>query len=241
VNLPPPRRFDFERDTFAFANELVCEYEFDSAGGSPQMVAKQPRPDFALRCFALARATRQFLYHAEFEPGRAPLEESDYRQRIRAVFSRNPRVASRPGQRVGFPGYEGLRSFSRAWETLLKAECGGAWRSYVLRSHWRMVLPITRRHQERTHARLRARLEQGVPPLVHLVRFPQLTINHGMALFDFSAAPGETRFLAYDPNTPGRPARLTFQHDSRTFSLPPTRYWPGGDLNVIEIYRHWWF
>ena len=238
---PPCRRFDFERDTFAFPNELVCEYVFDPAGGRPKMVAKQPRPDYALRCFVLARAARQFLYHAEFQPDGAPLAEAEFRRRVRTVIWRNPRVPCASGRRVLFPGHASLRAFSQAWEPLLKAECGGAWRSYVLRSHWRMVLPISRHHQERTCAALVERLAKGNPPIVHLVRFPQLTINHGMTLFGVAQGQGATCFQAYDPNVPAEPATLTFDHAARTFTLPAKRYWQGGRLDLIEIYRSWWF
>ena len=154
------------------------------------MVTRQPRPSFALRCFVLVRTARQFLYHAEFLPKGPPLGEAQTRQRIREVISRNPRVPCEPGQRVALPGYEGLRAFSRAWETSLKAECGGAWRSYVLRSHWRMVFPISRRHQERTRDALLDRLVRGIPPIVHLVRFPQLTVNHGMLVYGVETGAG---------------------------------------------------
>jgi hypothetical protein len=241
LNMPPPRRFDFERDAFAFANELVCEYVFDPAGGRPKMVAKQPGPEFALRCFPLVRAARQFFFHAEFRPQETPVGEAGFRQRIREVFSRSPRLACAAGRRVVFPGYGGLREFSRAWERLLKEECGGAWRSYVLRSHWRMVFPISRGHQRRSCTTLQERLAQGVPPIVHLVRFPQLTINHGMLLCGVEEGAGETRFHAYDPNDPTAPAVLSYQAATRGFTLPANRYWPGGRLDVIEIYRSWWF
>lgn len=236
----PPRRFNFERDTFAFSNELVCSYEFDPAGGRPKMVAKRPRPDYALRCFVLARSLRQFFFHADFQPDQAPLTGAEYRRRIRQVIARNPRQRCEPSRRIVFPGFDGLRSFSRQWEKLLKAECGGAWQSYVLRSHWRMVLPISRRHQERTLAALLHRLEQGIPPVIHLVRFPQLTINHGMVIFNAQQSAGLTRLDAYDPNAPAKPVSLTFDPARRTFSLPANPYWEGGKLDIIEIYRSWW-
>jgi hypothetical protein len=47
-------------------------------------------------------------------------------------------------------------------------------------------------------------------------------------------------FLAYDPNDAERPARLAYDRERRTFSLPPNRYWRGGDLDVFEIFRHWY-
>lgn len=234
---PACRRFEFERDTFAFANELVCEYVFDPAGGRPRMVPRRPRPAYTLRCFVLVRVARQFFYHAEFRPDEAPLAAAAYRRRIREVIRRNPRAPAAAGAKVPFPGYAGLRSMSREHEALLKAECGGAWRSYLLPSHWRMVFPIPRAHQERTARGLTARLERGLPPLVHLVRFPQLTINHGMLVFGVEPTREGQRFAAYDPNDPAGPSMLTFDAAARTFSLPPNRYWPGGRVDVIEIYR----
>ncbi len=239
--IAPPRRFDFERDAFAFPNELVCAYEFDPGGGHPKLVARRPRPDYALRCFVMVRAARSFFLHADFRPEETQVAESHLRRRVREVVSRNPRVPSMPDRRVAFPGFAGLRAFSQAHEALLKAECGGAWRSYVLRSHWRMVLPISRTHQQRTRARLVERLAHGAHPIVHLVRFPQLTINHGMLLMSAETGRGETRFAAYDPNDPSRPATLAFEEESRSFRLPANRYWPGGTLDVLEICRNWWF
>jgi hypothetical protein len=238
---PACRRFEFERDTFAFANELVCEYVFDPAGGRGRMVLRRPRPNYTLRCFVLVRAARRFLYHAEFHPEVAPAGEREYRHAIREVVRRSPREPSAAGRRVVFPGHASLRAFSGDHEALLKAECGGAWRSYVLRSHWRMVFPITRRHQQETALRLVTSLEQGVPPVVHLVRFPQLTINHGMLVYGVEPGPRGMRFRAYDPNDPAGPTTLTFDEGTRTFTLPANRYWSGGRLDVIEICRNWWF
>ncbi len=88
---------------------------------------------------------------------------------------------------------------------------------------------------------LAQRLAEGLPPIVHLVRFPQLTINHGMTVFAVEQTEGKTCFQAYDPNVPTKPAKLTFDHAARSFTLPANRYWPGGKLEVIEIYRSWWF
>jgi hypothetical protein len=241
ISVPASRRFVFERDTFAFANELACEYQFDPARGRPRMVPKTPRPAYVLRCFVLARAVRQFLFHAEFQPKEMPLSAEAYRLRIRTVVARNPRVPCPPARRVRFPGYAGLRAFSQEWERVLKEECGGAWRSYVLRSHWRMVFPIRRAHQQRTRDALVARLARGIPPIVHLVRFPQLTINHGMTVFAVHPGGEVTHFEAYDPNDPARPASLVFDERACAFMLEANRYWPGGPLDVLEIYRSWWF
>jgi len=236
-----PRRFEFERDTFAFANELHWAYAFDPVTGATKFSKRDPKPAYAHRCFVLTRAARQFLYHAQFDAERPAVgTDREYRQWIREVMSRNPRTPCAPDDRVIFPGYGGLREFSRGAEALLKAECGGAWQSYVLRSHWRMVFPISRAHQQHTAHRLAAEIHRGAAPLIHLVCFPSLTINHGMILFDADETPARVVFQAYDPNQPNEPTQVSYDRATRTFSLPANAYWPGGPLKVIEIYRGWW-
>lgn len=231
-----PRRFEFGRDTFAFANELVWEYQFDG-DGRMSVRARAPRSNYTHRCFVLTRAARQFLYHAEFQPGEKRLADDGYRRLVREVLWRNPRVAN--GTPVKFPGFSGLNEFSGAKESLLKDECGGAWRSYVLRSHWRMLFPLSRAHQEWTANHMLQSIRNNFSPIVHLVNFPSLNINHGMILCDATETDGEVWFSAYDPNLPAEPARLVFTRATRTFSLPANCYWVGGNLNIIEIFRNW--
>lgn len=234
-----PRRFEFARDSFAFANELVWEYRFDAATGKTTFSQRVPPPNYAHRCFVLARSARQFLYHVQFDPTETPASDERYRQLIRAVVSRNPRQPCAPDKRVVFSGFASLREFSAARAGLLKSECGGAWRSYVLRSHWRMVFPISRAHQTRTAAALTTALQQGGSPIIHLVRFPKLSINHGMVLFDVSPTATGFRFAAYDPNDPAKPTSLSYETATRTFFLPANHYWAGGHVDVIEIYCGW--
>ena len=234
------RRFDFGRDTFAFPNELLWEYHFDAATGQSRAVRRRPPPPYALRCFVLVRAARQFFYHARVDPAAEAADDVAYRRLIRAVLVRPPRRPSPPGERVVIPGYAGLRDFSGAHEPLVKAACGGAWRSYVQHSHWRIVVPVSRGHQHRTAGDLLDAIEAHDAPLVHLLRFPSLAINHGMVVFEGARTSGGAEFLAYDPNEPGHPARLVYDRARRAFSLPPNRYWRGGELNVFEIFRRWY-
>jgi len=236
---PCPRRFDFERDAFDFANELVWEYLFDRAIGTVAIRRREPKPAYTHRCFVLTRAARLFLYHARFEPGQPAVDASVCRGLIRQVLARSPRQSSPSRTQVVIPGFASLREFSRKHDALLKAECGGAWRSYVLRSHWRMVFPISRVHQARTAADLQTALAREESPIVHLVVFPRLTMNHGMILFDCRATREGVEFLAYDPNIPQSPAQLTYNTKQQTFLLPANPYWAGGSLDVIEIYRSW--
>ena len=80
-----------------------------------------------------------------------------------------------------------------------------------------MVFPISRAHQTRTAESLAGALKQNLSPIVHLVKFPSLTINHGMILFSASETGRGFDFQAYDPNNPEQPAQLTFDRASRTF------------------------
>jgi hypothetical protein len=233
----PAGRFRFGQDTFAFANELVWEYRFDPATGGMHTFRNDPPPGYAHRCFVLVRSARQFFYHARFDGARPVAEARTYRGSIREIVSRSPRRPSTEGERVVVPGYDCLRAFSRAQGALLKAECGGAWQSYCLRSHWRMVFPISRRHQERMAAQLVKSFPERLAPIVHLVRFPQLTINHGLLLFAWAEDESAICFQAYDPNAPDGPAELTYDRSARSFLFPRNHYWAGGRLDVIEVYR----
>ena len=183
-------------------------------------VRANPPPTYYHRCFVMVRSVRQFFYHARFEPARPAPEAETSRRLIRTIVSRNPRRASAVTDRVIVPGYEGLRSFSQAWEPLLKAECGGPWESYFLRSHWRMVFPVWRQHQQRTAQRLERSLRAGGTPVVHLFRFPHVTINHGIMLFAVNTIDGTLRFQAYDPNIPAHPVELIYRQADRTFQFP---------------------
>jgi hypothetical protein len=232
----PPRLFEFDRDTFAFANELVWEYCFDPA--TQKMISRKndPPPTYSHRCFVLVRSARQFFYHARFDAALPAADENTYRRLVREVVSRNPRQISAEAGRVVVPGWVSLRAFSQAQPAVLKANCGGAWQSYFLRSHWRMILPVSRPHQERMAAQLVRSVQSRRAAIVHLFRFPELTINHGVALY--AAAETETglRFTAYDPNLPGQPTELNYHRAGRTFHFPRNHYWAGGPVNVVETF-----
>lgn len=240
VGVAVGRRFEFDRDSFAFPNELVWEYDFDSATAVPSIRRRVPAPRYAHRCFVLVRAARQFLYHARFDPAAGRADGAGYRRLIREVLARSPRRPSEAGERIVIPGYAGLRELSAARESLVKEQCGGAWRSYFQRSHWRVIFPVSRNHQRRTARELIEATERDDAPLVHLLQFPSLTINHGMMIFDAAHTPTGALFLAYDPNAPEAPARLAYDDRTRTFHLPRNRYWRGGALNVFEIFRRWY-
>ena len=236
---PPPRRFEFERDTFAFANELVCEYRLDPV--TQQMISRRndPPPAYTHRCFVLVRSARQFFYHARFDPALPVAEAATYRRLVRQVVARNPRRVSSEARRLMVPGYDSLRAFSQAQAAVLKANCGGAWQSYVLRSHWRMILRVSRPHQERMADQLVRSVRSRRAAIVHLFRFPELTINHGIVLYELAETETGVRFTAYDPNLPGQPTELDYHRADQTFYFPRNHYWAGGHVNVVETYCGW--
>ncbi|MDB6125614.1 MAG: hypothetical protein JWQ71_4607, partial [Pedosphaera sp.] len=181
---------------------------------------------------------RQFFEYAKFDPAQPVANDQTYRQLIHQVISIDPRHRVPGSKKVVIPGYADLRTFSQAQEHLLQAECGGAWQSYFQRGHWRMIMPFSRRHQQHMVDKLIAALKQNHPPVVHLVRFPQLTINHAMVLFDVTETEKEILFSVYDPNKPKTPSRLTYDRATRTFSFPYNDYFPGGRVDVYEVYRN---
>ncbi len=232
------RPFNFQTDTFAYPNDLVWEYYFDEHGkwtSRPRL----PRPDYTHHCFVVARSTRQFFEHARFDPTQPVADGATYRRLIRRVISIAPNQTLPEANKVVIPGYANLHAFSEAQAPVLKAECGGAWQSYTQHGHWRMLLPFTRGHQKRMSEQLLADLKENRPPVVHLVRFPQLTINHAVVLYDATQTEKEIRFAAYDPNNPKVSVPLTFDRASRTFQFPANDYYPGGRVDVYEVYQDW--
>ena len=230
------RAFDFQRDTFAYANELKWEYHFD-AQGKWVHERREPPPDYTLHCFAVARAARQFFQNASFDPGQPIADVETYRLLVRRITAVDPARPAPAEKKIIIPGYANLRSFSEAQEKLLKAECGAAARSYFQRGNWRMVFPFSRASQERTARLLLADLQQNRPPVVHLVRFPQLTLNHAVLAFAAQETPEEIIFSLYDPNQPDTAQTLKFDRATRTFSLPTNHYFLGGRVDAYEVYR----
>jgi hypothetical protein len=232
-----PRAFDFEHDTFAFANELVWEYRIDAATGKTTTFKNNPPPTYSHHCFVVVRAAKQFFLHAKFEPSLARLSDQEYAKRICDLMRRSPQRAS--ANKILIPGFTNLRELTTAKKSIVQTNCGGAWQSYIQRGNWRMVFPFSRAHQEREEQRLVAEIKTC--PIVHIVTFPKLSINHAIMLFDARDSEDHVEFRAYDPNIVDRPVSLFFDKNIRTFKFPANHYFAGGDLNVYEIYRGLFF
>jgi hypothetical protein len=230
------RPFSFATDTFGFANELLWSYGHD-AEGTWRSTERIPAPEYVHRCFVLVRSARQFFQHARFEPAQPKLSEAELGERVRAVVGTSPRIHLAEHERIVIPGYADLRALSRAHETLLKDALGGAVWSYVERGNWRMVIPISRRHQASTVEELKAAIDANRPPIVHLVRFPRIEINHALLLFAYAESETGVEFSAYDPNAPDGAVPLAFDRATRTFLLERNAYFAGGRVDVYEIYH----
>jgi hypothetical protein len=234
-----PRAFNFQTDTFAYRNDLKWEYVFDDATGKVSHRTREPEPEYTHHCFVVARTARQFFQHARFDATLPKVDDKTYRALINEVVERDPSECTPERNRVVVPGFANLREFSVGKEKLLQQECGGAWRSYIQRGHWRMMLGFTGRHQQREAARLAASIHANGPPVVHIVKFPRLTINHALLLFGVEETEKEIRFATYDPYEPNTPQTLTFDRATREFSFPRNPYFIGGRVDIYEIYRAW--
>jgi len=168
-------------------------------------------------------------------------DAATYRRLVKRVVSIDPGREFPETENVIIPGYSNLFTFSKAQEKLVKSACGGAWQSYFQRGHWRMIFPFSRRHQEKMAAQLAAAIKENRPPVVHLVRFPELGINHAVVLFAARETESEIEFTVYDPNNPALPLHMVFNRAQRKFLLPATRYFTGGRVDVYQIYYRWDF
>jgi hypothetical protein len=64
-------------------------------------------------------------------------------------------------------------------------------------------------------------------------------MNHALLLFGAKETEQEILFSAYDPNKPESPKTLVFDRAARKFTFVSNDYWPGGRVDVYEIYRSW--
>lgn len=231
---PAADAFRFDRDTFAFANETVWEYHVDPVAGTSWWRERDPRPPFSLRCGTMARAARQFHEGARFVPDAPRLDAAGYERLVRAVLATDPRRVTGPP--IEIPGYASLRALSDAHPEVVQAALAGPWQSYLQRGNWRMIFPFPPASQRRAAERMRRRIDAGRPVVVHVVRYPELTLNHLVLAYAVDATPTEWRFHVYDPNDADEPIHLTWRRGAETFVFPHTPYFPGGPVRAYEAY-----
>jgi len=234
---PDRSPFHFPADTFAFANVTLMEYEIDPVTREVSSHPREKPPEVTLQCGAMVRAARQFYSVARFDPSAPAADAQTYEHLVREVLDTDPRRPS--NQRVVIPGYHDLRDLSGAQAPLVKAMLAGPWETYLQRGNWRMIFPFRPEQQERVAGQLLDGLARGWPPIVHVLRFPERTINHLVLVFDAEQTPAEIRFHVYDPNDAERPLELVFDRGARIFSYSATSFFPGGPVKAYEVYDGW--
>jgi hypothetical protein len=190
--------FSFQRDTFAFPNEI-------------RAFAEERDDLYANYCFVLARSVRQFFRFARFDPGAPALDRAGYVARVREVVARAPwRPALPAAERVVIPGYAGLREFSRAEESAVKEGMGGRFWTLVHWTIWRTMFPVTRRHQAGVLDEIRRELAAGRLVQLLITNWPILELNHTVVAFASRGDGTRVDLDVWDPNEPARPGVITF-------------------------------
>ena len=224
------------KDNFAFANELKWTYTFHEDGSFTSKDV-EPEPKKPHRCFPMVRSAREFFYHARFESNAAKLSEGEYRELVEKVHGRNSRCPAKENERVLIPGYANLFEFSTAHPNLIQDEIGGSWQSFYQRGNWRMIFPILNWQERRTARELLDEVQHGRMPIIHVYRFPDVRLNHGIMIIGAEDRGEEIVFAAYDANNPGRAAELKFDKAKDAFVFERNQYFAGGPVKVYEVYR----
>ncbi len=227
------RPFDLRRDTFAFSNDTVFAYGVDEAGKLHIKPREKPA-EFSHRCFVLARGVLQFRQFVRFAPAEPKVSRDAYRQLILRIC-RIPVWSAGPPEKIVVPGFADLRTFSMAYEGLLKENLGAWFPSYLRVGNWRMVMGHPRAGQAAAARWLLESVERGKLRAIYVARFPWM--NHCVIVYGAKPAPGgDIRFTFYDPNYPGEPSHLTYRAAERSFDFEKRWYFPGGRVNVMRVY-----
>jgi hypothetical protein len=228
------KTFDFQRDTFGFANQTYFDYK-PLTDTQTQIIRRRGRvPDFSRHCFQLCRAVLQFFKFAEFRPDLPKVSESEYQEIVRRV-SRIPAWSSGPRSKVIVPGYPDLHSFSLGETLTIQKNLGLWWPSYWRIGNWRIVNPVPRSGQEQMAKWLRTALDAQQIRDVYITRFKP--INHCLVVYHYDSRPnGDLVFDVYDANQPGKLVHLSYQASDRSFYYDKTWYYRGGLVSVLPLY-----
>ena len=230
--------FHFDRDTFAFANQTVFEYQEGHASLRKSSATK--RDAYNRHCFVMSRTAAQFKKFARFDPRSTPLDDTSLAARIRDVTRQAAWTEPLPeNQRIVFPGYKDLKEMSKARRELVQLNIGHGWPSYFRIGNARMIFQDGTGYQERTHARLNAALARGELFVAFLTTYPRFTINHSVLIYkrkSSSPSPGTDHYLVYDPNHSESPRGLTWSVRDRAFSYQKDWDFIGGFVHVYQVY-----
>jgi hypothetical protein len=236
VSARAERPFNFDRDTFGFANMTVFEYE----NGIPHLRrgerAKEDR--YTRRCFVLSRAAWQFHKFARFDPHAPPIDDRELIHRIKKVTRRQAWKPALPeNERTVFP-YADLRAMSKKHGRILQENVGKGWPTYWRPGNYRAFLVPSVHYQEQTHRNLDEILARGDMFVGYLTTLPKLSINHAVLAYKrTSVSPdGTERYLVYDSNHPEGPRELVWSERNRTFSYQKDWDFIGGAVRVYQVY-----
>ena len=235
----PGRSFDFQRDTFAFHNELVFKVDAPPNNSTVATTAQTLERPYQRRCFIMAAGAVQFWKHARFEPNAPAISRRELARRIRQIRDDATWWPSESkNKRVAIPGFTGLRDLSQHEGALLRANMGAGWTTYFHLRKLPMPFPPSPTHQERLCNELRDWLRQGHPMVLWLYNFPHVNINHAVTVYEEIApsAPQQVAFHVYDPNYTDAPRTLVFDFASRSFSYDRTFYFAGGPVHARQMY-----
>ncbi len=231
------RPFDLQRDTFAYANELVFNYD----NGVPVSSTNAPDREHAYtrRCFIMAAGVVQFWKHARFDPEAPPVPEDELSRRIRQVRNLAAWWPSEPpDQRILFPGFASLHDLSEREGRVLRANMGAGWTTYFHPRKFPMPFLPSLDEESRTADDLQYWMEHSHPMVVWLYNFPHVDINHAVTVYEKAERPWPDglAFHVYDPNYTDGPRTLLYDTVTRTFSYGSTFYFPGGAVHVRPMY-----
>jgi len=234
---------DFKRETLAFANSTVFEYDKGQIVRKSR-TKKEKSERYTRRCFVMSRTVMQFHKFARFDPKAAPLSDKELAARVRSVTRRPPWHAALPAaQRIVFPGHRDLRALSAAHPSLMQHNIGLGWPTYFRPGNSRMFYKHDPAYQEKTHANMNAALARGEMFVAYLSDYPILHINHAVLVYAHKGKDsknGEDRYLTYDPNHPDGPRELKWRPSRRAFDFEKDEEFVGGFTRVFQVYGKPW-
>jgi hypothetical protein len=228
------REFDFQADTFGFANQTY--YDYKQLSDTQIQISRRHGhvPDFSRHCFQLCRSVLQFFQFAEFRPDLPKVSSSDYALIVRKVSS-IPAWSSGPKAKIVVPGYKDLHDFSLGQTQELQHNLGLWWPAYWRLGNWRIVFPVPRSGQERMAKWLQNELAHARVRDVYITRFKP--INHCLVVYHCTSGQnGDLIFNVYDANQPGKLVQLTYRAADRSFYFDKTWYYRGGLVSVLPLY-----
>jgi hypothetical protein len=236
--------FKFDRETFAFQNSTVFDYEQGQIRAHKEDPGKEKPKRYTRRCFVMSRTTLQFHKFARFDPRGAPLDDKELAARVRALTRQRPWHDALPAEeRIVFPGYPDLRAMSEKRGRLLQQNIGLGWPVYLRLGNTRMFYRHDEKYQEQTHAHLEAALNRSDFFVAYLSSYPYFTINHSVLVYarkPIRSNNGIDHYLVYDPNHPDAPRELKWSTKMRVFNYQKDEEFVGGFTRAFQVYGKPW-